>query len=102
MEGTGMYNLKCPNWLSKEAKKEWHRIVPTLKNVCALDMVALSIYCNSYARFVDATNKLKNEGDILIDDKGHRYINPLVNVVLAYGRTMDSYAKKFKISTKIK
>lgn len=100
--GVAMNDLKCPRWLSKEAKKEWNRIVPLLKNVCILDIAGLSVYCNAYAKWIKLEERLKNEPETLFDNKGWRYINPLFTVSGMYKKQMDNYIRKFKIPNKNK
>ena len=46
-------NVKCPNWLMPEAKKEWKRLSPSLIAMGILtehDMQAFAGYCQAYAR----------------------------------------------------
>ena len=53
---------KCPSWLLKEAKREWHRVVPELERLGLLtivDRAALAGYCEAYSRWVMAAKELK-------------------------------------------
>lgn len=56
---------KCPNWLSKEAKKEWRRIAPQLEKLgllTELDMANLAGYCRAYSELIDAEIFLQKHG----------------------------------------
>ena len=61
---------KCPAWLSKEAKREWKRLVPFLEQAGLLtqvDRAAFAGYCQSYADWVGVhcTGKSENHAEIL-------------------------------------
>lgn len=54
----------CPDWLSREAKDEWRRIVPELcaaRLLSLTDRVALAAYCQAWAELVIATRLLDKE-----------------------------------------
>jgi len=56
----------CPSHLLPEAKKEWKRITPELEKmriISKMDRAALAVYCQAYARWVQAEVKLKSMGD---------------------------------------
>lgn len=55
----------CPNWLSKEARQEWDRIVPLLLKMGladAADEMALAAYCQCAAEVMIATRQLNKDG----------------------------------------
>lgn len=57
-----------PDWLSKEAKAEWRRVVPELEKLGLLtkvDRAALAAYCQAHAELADATKLLEAEGRIV-------------------------------------
>jgi P27 family predicted phage terminase small subunit len=69
----------CPKELSKEAKKEWRRLVPILEELGLLgrtDRGHLAAYCASFARFIEAEGHLDKEGSILKTDAGAQHENP--------------------------
>lgn len=51
----------CPSWLLAEAKKEWRRVCPILHELGLLkqvDRTALAGYCQAYARWRQAEEKI--------------------------------------------
>jgi len=69
----------CPKHLDKVAKKEWKRAVKLLAGVSVmtgLDRATLAAYCEAYSRWVNATIKVQEEGEIIyfgreFDDAGN-------------------------------
>lgn len=62
----------CPEWLSKEAKAEWRRVVPELllrRTLSKADRAMLAGYCQAWGEFADAAKaveaKKKHEGHII-------------------------------------
>lgn len=54
-----------PMWLTSEAKKEWARIAPILKNMnilTAADQIALAVYCQAYADYIEAQKIIQENG----------------------------------------
>lgn len=75
----------CPDCLSIEAKKEWDRVVSillTLGWISALDLMALSSYCEAYAdwvtfrqRIAEENGKLAGAGDVQTFKTGAKQIS---------------------------
>lgn len=60
---------KMPSHLTKEARKEWKRILPGLLKRGSLtdsDATALSLYCETFARWVAAKKEVEDHG-IMVD-----------------------------------
>lgn len=58
----------CPNHLLPDARKEWRRITPLLEGlglIAKIDMAALAVYCQAYARWREAQIRIRemNEQD---------------------------------------
>lgn len=56
----------CPEWLSREAKAEWKRIVPTLVKlvgVAKIDRSLLAAYSETWAEYYRAVKVLAKEGE---------------------------------------
>jgi P27 family predicted phage terminase small subunit len=73
----------CPRHLSVVAKREWHRIVRELYAAGLLtvaDRAALAAYCQLYARWVQAEQKLAGGSLTITTDKGFVLQNPLVGI----------------------
>lgn len=67
----------CPAWIKGEAKAEWKRIVPALREIGVLTLVdraALAAYCQAWAELVDCTKVLQAEGRVakepIVDKEG--------------------------------
>jgi P27 family predicted phage terminase small subunit len=74
---------KAPSHLSELAVVEWKRVCGILSKVRVIteaDLQALAIYCASYAQYVEATEKLREEGMTYIDNHGFPKINPYFNI----------------------
>lgn len=74
---------KPPTWLSKEARAEWNRVVPALASaglLCKIDRAALAIMCKSWADYIDASKRIKKEGDTYLMPHGQLCVNPLVGI----------------------
>ena len=59
---------RCPPHLSEEAKKEWRRISKLLYRLgllTELDTTALSLYCQTFSRWVEAERKLASFGMLI-------------------------------------
>ena len=85
-----------PGWLVKYAKTEWKRIVPELYNLGLLtkiDTTALEAYCQCYARWREAEEKLKVE--VSITDNGYESPSAYINISNKYSKEMRSYLVEF-------
>lgn len=74
---------ECPPHLEGEARKEYQRITAELvklKIISQIDRAALVAYCQAWSDYVQATKKIKKEGEVLYSDKGNAYINPWKNI----------------------
>lgn len=73
-----------PAHLNDVALAEWKRIsaeLIALKVVSKIDATALAMYCDAYARWVDASNALQKEGMIITSSKGFKSMSPYVRIV---------------------
>ena len=67
----------CPDYLDKEAKKEWERVSQELYDlgiITNIDRSILASYCQNYSIWVNAIKKLNNEGMFLKVKKTPRQI----------------------------
>ena len=73
----------CPQWLDKEAKTEWRRVVPQLDRMGLLtkiDRDALALYCDAWSQFLAARRILKDRGFTYILDSGYVQQRPEVSM----------------------
>jgi len=78
--------ITCPMHLTKEAKKEWKRIIklyeeleiPILNN---LDRNAIEVYCETLVTYRKAVEKIRYEGEIITTIRGMKVQNPWMNVI---------------------
>lgn len=76
--------LKAPDHLDAEAKREWARVAPqlaTARITCELDRALLASYCEAWSTYVQACKDVAENGAVLISLKtGQAYQGPWVNV----------------------
>lgn len=78
----------CPKWLTGEAKREWRRIVPELEAagmISKVDRVALTGYCQTYARWRKAETEIQQSfiyEFMDIDFKMKRKVKPEVAIAI--------------------
>lgn len=75
--------FNCPSWLSDEAKAEWRRIVPELRELglaTRIDHAALEAYCEQYARWREATLLLREGGLSYMTSTGNLRERPEVGI----------------------
>jgi P27 family predicted phage terminase small subunit len=73
----------CPEFLSMAAKQEWDRLANDLHAAGALsqlDRAALAAYCQTWARWMEAEQKLAEEGVVFATPNGHQMPSPWVAV----------------------
>ena len=73
-----------PSHLNEVALAEWRRIsaeLMALKVVSKVDATALAMYCDAYARWVEASKALQTEGMIVTSSKGFKSMSPYVRIV---------------------
>src|SRR4051812_31237482 len=65
-----------PSHLSDEAKKKWPQIceeLVELKTLRATDLNLVEMYCESWATWKVSVAKLREQGQVLMNDKGNFY-----------------------------
>ncbi len=84
---------RCPQHLSKEARKEWRRICKRLSAagiITQLDSVILQLYCECYADWLVSKADIAENGRMLTGAEGGAYQNPAVSI---YNKSIDHMAK---------
>jgi len=72
-----------PRHLDRVAKMEWRRVSKELYEAGLLtrvDRAALAAYCQAWSTWVESVKQLREEGQVLISDKGYVYQHPLVAI----------------------
>jgi P27 family predicted phage terminase small subunit len=93
----------CPKFLSKEAKREWRRISRELLDLGLLtvvDRAALAAYCQCWARWAEAEEKMGEEDFVMLNttDKGYKHVSPWFTVANAALKQMRGYLSEFGLS----
>ena len=86
-------NIKCPDWLMPEAKKEWKRLAPSLIAMGILtdhDMEAFAGYCQ--AEF------LSQHGTIFKTPSGYVQQVPQVSIAQQNLKIMQSFCAEFGLT----
>lgn len=89
---------KMPNHLNAQARIEWTRVVKELaamKLLTSADADALAMYCETYARWVDASKCLAEKGMVHITENGYPVLSPYVTIVNQFMRTMQRLLTEF-------
>ena len=95
------YKPRCPSHLSDEAKKEWRRISKELYYLgllSKLDRAFLAAYCQVYARWVKAEQKISEEGEVFITEKGFPMQSPWVSIANKAMDLMNKFGSEFGMS----
>ena len=94
-------NIKCPDWLMPEAKKEWKRLAPSLIAMGILtdhDMEAFAGYCQAYARWKEAEEFITQHGTIVRTPSGYWQQVPQVSIAQTYLKVMNRFAEQFGLT----
>lgn len=92
----------CPEFLDDEAKAEWFRTVPVLKEMGLLsraDRSALAAYCMAYSRWVKAEEQVRKFGTIVKSpEKGFPMKSPYLTVADQALETMRKLMVEFGLT----
>ncbi len=87
----------CPDHLSEIAKREWNRIIGSLRPLglaTTIDRAVLATYCASWSRWVECEVLLADEGLIVEGHRGVMNVNPLTRLSRDSRDAMISSAKE--------
>lgn len=68
-------SASAPSWLDEEARKEWERVVPLLKEstpVSELDTSMIASHCTLYSSIVRTTKQINEYGEVIETEHGPR------------------------------
>ena len=91
----------CPQHLCPSAKAEWKRLALqlfTLGILTTLDRSTLAAYCQSYGRWVEAEQKLKETPAILKMPSGYVQQNPWLTIAHKQLELMHKYMSELGLS----
>ena len=91
----------CPKWLEAEAKREWRRLAKTLEAIGVLteaDMAAFAGYCQAYARWKEAEERITDRGIIFRTPSGYPQQVPYVSIAQQYLKLMQQFAEQFGLT----
>jgi len=94
--------MEAPEWLSEVAKEEFYRVVreagkiPLLDN---LDKNYLAIYADAFDRYVNASRKLQEHGDVVSTEKNGLAVSPWLNVLTKAAKEMKDASKLLGLAT---
>lgn len=76
-------DLECPDWLSAPAKEHWPAVAGQLRAAGLLsdiDHAALGLYCEAFARWKDANEKVVKLGAVVKSANGYPIPSPYLQV----------------------
>jgi len=92
---------RCPAHLSDTARKEWRRLATPLHEAGILtlaDRAALAAYCQAYARWVEAEEKLAETPTLLKTPNGHVQQSPWLSVANKQLELMGRYMSELGLT----
>ena len=88
----------CPEHLTGQARAEWGRIAEQLHTaglLTRIDATALSAYCETYARWVEAEEKLKTTGLVVKSPSGYPMQSPYLPIASKAMQAMRGWLGEF-------
>ncbi len=87
-----------PKFLTKEAVLEWKRItveLSVLGVLAQIDRAALAAYCQVWARWAKAEDKLNQDGECVLTEKGNEIQNHYLAIANKCIKQMREYLVEF-------
>lgn len=88
----------CPKHVQGEARREWRRMGKQLNELGLLtkiDRAALAAYCQSWARWVEAEEKIRASGIVVNAPSGYPILNPYLSVINTAIAQMKAFLTEF-------
>lgn len=85
----------CPKWLTAEAKAEWRRVAKRLHDagvLTSVDRAVLAVYCQAWARWVEAEQMIDLHGQTTTNDKGVAYLSPWLTAAISARKDVAGFA----------
>lgn len=93
--------VKCPNWLSPDAKKEWRRLASSMVSMGVLtnaDVQSFAAYCQCYAIWKEAMLKAMATGLTVETSSGYIMKNPELSIAQSALTQMKQFAGEFGLT----
>lgn len=97
--------VQCPDWLCETGKAEWDRIQDDLIDLnllTNLDVNQLAIYCDAYAKYIEAAKQINEKGLTMeyTNKLGATNLvnNPYVQIATKYAEIVKKYCDEFGLS----
>lgn len=90
-------DLECPTKLQGEARAEWYRLIAGLKKsklYTSVDRAALIAYCDLYAMYLNACEKIGDE-PVQKSKRGAGRLSPYFKVKIETSKAMLAYLRQF-------
>lgn len=95
---------KCPTWMPRPGRKLWRDTVQYLHAdlgvLTALDTAALSGFCASYGRWVQAEQEISEHGILVEGYRGSRVKNPAAQIARDNREAMLKFARELGLTPK--
>jgi P27 family predicted phage terminase small subunit len=89
---------RCPTELNAVAKREWRRIAPELAALGLLakvDRTALALYCDAYARWIEAVRSIERFGVVIKSPNGLPIQSPYLAIANKSGEQVRLLLAEF-------
>lgn len=93
--------VRCPQWLSPDAKAIWRALSPELYKLGLLDGLSkypFTVFCQTFAAYRKSVMQLQKTGMVYRTSKGEILQNPLVRAVNQFADQCLTIAKEFGLT----
>lgn len=90
-----------PDWLTGRAASAWRELVPELARIGLLTVVdghALAVYCEAWATYVEASERVRREGVLVESYRGGMAKNPAAQIMRDSADLMLKVGSQFGLS----
>lgn len=91
----------CPETLNDLARAEWDRITVELVKagmLTNLDRAALALYCQTWAIWIEAEERVKTKGRVFVSKSGHPLLNPWHSIATKAFGDLKAIASEFGLT----
>ena len=91
----------CPEHLNEIARAEWNRITPELASaglLTRLDRAAIALYCQTWAIWVEAEDKVRKRGRVIVTKSGYPVLNPQHTIATKAANDCKTFAIEFGLT----